>query len=133
MKKSTASDFFESTSPPEIDRFIELSMDIAVHAQDILDKKGWSQRQLAAELNKNESEISKWFSGMHNMTLKSIAKLEMALHEKLIYSSKEMHKIKPEIRYVTLKVYGGTNDQEEGPMDYNQLAIKGDIFKKRTA
>jgi len=133
MKKSNASGFFNAKSAPEIDRFIELSMDIAVQIQSELDLKGWSQSRLAKELGKSESEISKWLSGMHNLTLKSIAKLETALHEKLIMTSREVSHIKPEIRYVTLKVYGGTNDPAKQYFNYSEPAMKGKVLKMKTA
>lgn len=42
------------------------------------------QKQLAEKLGKRESEISKWLSGFHNFTLKSLIKLEEALDCDLI-------------------------------------------------
>jgi len=38
-----------------------------------------SQKQLADSLKKYEAEISKWLSGTHNLTLKTISKLESVL------------------------------------------------------
>ena len=42
------------------------------------------QKELAQAINKSPAEISKWVSGLHNLTLKSIVKLEMALETHLI-------------------------------------------------
>jgi transcriptional regulator with XRE-family HTH domain len=39
---------------------------------------------LAQKLGKTESEVSKWLSGTHNLTLKSIAKIEIALDANLL-------------------------------------------------
>jgi len=36
------------------------------------------------KLNKSNAEISKWLSGQHNLTVKSIAKIEEALGEEII-------------------------------------------------
>jgi transcriptional regulator with XRE-family HTH domain len=36
------------------------------------------------KLGKSEAEISKWLSGLHNMELKTIAKIENALDEEVL-------------------------------------------------
>ena len=56
-----------------------------VRVHQILKEKGLSQKELAARLEKSPSEISKWLSGNHNLTLRSIAKLEAELGTDLIY------------------------------------------------
>lgn len=43
-----------------------------------------SQKQLAELLGKRESEISKWLNTSHNMTLKTLAKIEAALDADII-------------------------------------------------
>ena len=52
--------------------FVENSMDIVDQIHFILSEKNISQRELATLLNKKESEISKWMSGTHNFTFRSI-------------------------------------------------------------
>ena len=42
--------------------------------------KNMTQKNLADMLGKKESEISKWMSGTHNFTLKTIAKIESVLN-----------------------------------------------------
>ncbi len=64
---------------PESRAFIRMSVDVARRVHNLMEAKGMSQTELAASLNKSPSEISKWLSGMHNFTLKSIAKLEAIL------------------------------------------------------
>lgn len=49
-----------------------------------METQGLSQKQLALKMDKRESEVSKWFSGNHNLTLKSLSKLEAALGEPLL-------------------------------------------------
>ena len=53
-------------------------------------------------LDKKPSEITKWLSGLHNLTLKSIIKMEVALGVNLM---------NPEPKYVYLGlVEGGSQD-----------------------
>lgn len=79
------SDIFDSIEiSDEVKRFTDHSFDIVDQIHEILEKKGMSQRELAERLGKRESEISKWMRGNHNFTIRSIAKIESVLGEKLI-------------------------------------------------
>src|SRR5690606_28128527 len=40
-----------------------------------------TQRELAQKLNKRESEISKWLSGGHNFTQRTLTKISIAIGE----------------------------------------------------
>jgi len=73
----------------EVKRFVDHSFDIVNKIYEILEKQGKTQRDLANLMGKKESEISKWMQGTHNFTLKSIAKIESVLGEKLIVSPKQ--------------------------------------------
>lgn len=64
---------------PEYRIFVKKTLDIIEQIYNLLDQKGWSQKQLALSLNKSESEISKWLSGTHNLTMQTIAKMEAAI------------------------------------------------------
>ncbi len=69
----------------EIKREVDLSFDVANALNNTLVSKGISQKELANRLQKKESEISKWLSGRHNFTFRTIVKIEDALGEKLIH------------------------------------------------
>ncbi|SEB17050.1 helix-turn-helix domain-containing protein [Pedobacter hartonius] len=69
---------------PEQRMFIAKNMSLIDQIFSILDEKGWSQKILANKLGKSESEVSKWLSGLHNFTLKSISKLESVLEQDLL-------------------------------------------------
>lgn len=72
---------------PEIEQFIEKNLAIVEKVNAVLREKGWSQAYFAKEiLRKNPSEVSKWLTGMHNLTLKSIVKMEVALGIDLLYT-----------------------------------------------
>ncbi|MHB1688443.1 MAG: helix-turn-helix domain-containing protein [Ignavibacteriaceae bacterium] len=64
--------------------FVRISTDIATQINYFLNKKNLTQRDLAERLGKKESEISKWLSGNHNFTIKTIANIEEAIGEEII-------------------------------------------------
>lgn len=63
----------------DVDIFIERSFEIVDRIYQILSNKNKDQKWLAKELGKSESEISKWMTGTHNFTLKSLSKIEVVL------------------------------------------------------
>lgn len=73
-----------SETPEEIRIFVRQYTDIVVRINQLLEKKGYSQKDLAEKMNKKPSEINKWLKGTHNLTLKTIAKLEAELGEPII-------------------------------------------------
>ena len=87
MKKSknNISNWLKEHGDPEIDKFIEKNLEITEKVRLALDTKGWKNADLAKAMDKNPSEVSKWLSGMHNLTLKSIIKMEKALGIDLIH------------------------------------------------
>ncbi len=77
--------FFNNISISEdTQRFVRKSIDIGDEILNILKTQGKSQKDLATLLGKTEPEISKWLSGTHNFTLKTIAKIETALGKDVI-------------------------------------------------
>lgn len=50
----------------------------------LLESQQITQKELARRMGKRESEVSKWLSGKHNLTLRSLAKLEAALGADII-------------------------------------------------
>jgi transcriptional regulator with XRE-family HTH domain len=78
-------DWLEKHGDPEIDRFIDKNLAITEKVRQALEFKGWTKVQFAEAMEKSPSEVSKWLSGMHNLTLKSIIKMENALGINLIH------------------------------------------------
>ncbi len=70
--------------PQEVREFNRLYGAIVIRVHDLLDAKGINQKTLAEKMGKKPSEISKWLSGEHNFTLRSIAKLQAELGEPII-------------------------------------------------
>lgn len=92
---------------PEIERFVDKNLAITEKVRLALEQKGWKALDLAKAMDKSPSEVSKWLTGMHNLTLKSITKMEIALGVDLI----NVEPVK-EIQYVYLGTIKGGNLQE---------------------
>ena len=73
----------EETSP-EMKKQMELSVAIANRIYAILEQRGLSQKEFSRMLGKTETEVSRWLSGMHNLTIGSIAKIATVLDEDII-------------------------------------------------
>lgn len=69
--------------PKENQIFIKYSMALASQITKYLKEGGKNQKYLADKLDKSESEISKWLNGTHNLTLRTLAKIEAALGKEL--------------------------------------------------
>jgi transcriptional regulator with XRE-family HTH domain len=80
-------------APVSVDIFVQKYTDLVMRIHEILDEKGITQAALAASMDKKPSEISKWLSGEHNFTLRSIAKLEAELGEELLMVTTKEKKV----------------------------------------
>ena len=78
-------DWLDQHGNLEIEAFIGKNLAITNKVLNALEAKGWSKDQLAEAMGKSPSEVSKWLSGMYNLTLKSIIKMEAALGIDLIH------------------------------------------------
>ena len=83
MKNKNYKEFF-SDLPKDSEIFVNKSVEISDRIEDLLIRKKLSQRQFASLMDKKESEISKWLSGTHNFTLKTLARIEAILNENII-------------------------------------------------
>lgn len=115
MKKSknTITSWLDQHGDPEIDAFIEKNLAITEKVRLALEAKNWNRAQLAEAMDKSPSEVSKWLTGMHNLTLKSIIKMEQALGVDLIHCEP----IK-EYEYVFLGMVNSARDLKKKKADY---------------
>ena len=70
--------------PDAVREEVNLSANIVVRIDEILKRKGMTQRDLARKIGKSEAVVSRWTTGFPNLTLRSIAQLSSALGEPLI-------------------------------------------------
>ncbi|HAL83907.1 MAG TPA: XRE family transcriptional regulator [Mucilaginibacter sp.] len=87
--RSKVAERIQNETPPEVRIFVRQYTDIVLRINQILKAKGYTQKDLAEKMNKKPSEINKWLKGSHNLTLKTLAKLEAELGEPIIFTSKE--------------------------------------------
>lgn len=73
-----------SETPDDIRIYVRTYSDIVVRINQLLRAKGYTQKDFAQKMEKTPSEISKWLSGDHNLTLRSIAKIAAVLGETII-------------------------------------------------
>ncbi len=108
-KYKSVANFFETKGPEDIERFIDKNLDISNQVYTLIKAKGWSQKDFAIALGKKDAEVSKWLNGTHNLTLRSIAKMEAALGADIIITPLKAEKKYKKIEYVTLKVHANRN------------------------
>lgn len=70
--------------PEEIRMSVDLSFDISNRIASLMEERNISTKQLAEALGKRTSEITKWLSGQHNFSLRTIAKLSTFFKEPII-------------------------------------------------
>ena len=71
-------------TPPEVQKQVDLCVAIANRVYDLLEERGMSQRDFARALGKTETEVSRWLSGTHNLTIGTIAKMATVLGDDII-------------------------------------------------
>ena len=79
MKTNPILDSIREGISPEMKKQMDLSVSIANRIYDVLEEKQMSQKQFAAIMGKTETEVSRWLSGTHNLTIATIAKISVAL------------------------------------------------------
>jgi transcriptional regulator with XRE-family HTH domain len=86
MRSKIAKKMLEET-PREVRIFVRQYTDIVIRINELLSAKGYTQKDLADKMKKKPSEINKWLKGTHNLTLRTLARLEAELGEPIIYTS----------------------------------------------
>lgn len=94
-KINTIMQSIREATPPEVRRQVDLSVQIANRLYELLEKKNLSQKDLAKLLGKTETEVSRWLSGTHNLTLATIAKLSVVLDDDIIVTTSSNPVVKP--------------------------------------
>jgi transcriptional regulator with XRE-family HTH domain len=97
---------------PENRIFVKKNLAVSEQVFQLLEQRGWSQKVLAEKLGKKTSEVSKWLSGLHNLTLQSISKMESVFNEDILITPFEASKKFKKTEYVVLKVYAQSNNQD---------------------
>lgn len=70
--------------PEELKLEIDWSDAIAEKISKQLSEQGLSQKAFAKKMGKTEAEVSRWLSGTHNFTLRTISKISTVLKINMI-------------------------------------------------
>ena len=84
-KNNIINDWLQDNGRPEIERLVAKNLAIANKIYEMLAKRDLKPADLARMLNKKPSEISKWLTGTHTFTTKTITKIENVLGEDIIH------------------------------------------------
>ncbi len=84
--------------PEELKQQVERRMMLAAKIIDSIEAKGWNNLRFAHEMDKHQSEISKWLSGTHNFTVETLVSIELKLGIQLIDCTNPYNKPKRRIR-----------------------------------
>jgi transcriptional regulator with XRE-family HTH domain len=99
-----ASVFFEvlRNTPQESKNYVSKSMEIVHEIILLLKENDMNQKRLAQKLGKNEAEISKWLSGTHNFTVRTLTSIGTAIGEEIIVTP---HKVRDNAMKYTTAIY----------------------------
>ena len=106
--------WLKDNGDPAIERLVKKNLAIANKIASLLESKGMKPADLAAAMAKQRSEVSKWLSGQHTFTTKTITKIEEVLGENIIH-------IEPSVRNVYFTAYVRVEDIKP--------AVQEDIFE----
>ncbi|MGO1245681.1 MAG: helix-turn-helix domain-containing protein [Sphingobacterium sp.] len=95
---------------PAIDRLIKKNLEIGNKIAALLEAKNMRPIDLAKAMGKQRSEVSKWLSGQHTFTTKTITKIEEVLDEDIIH-------IKPKINNVYFTAYVNVRNEAQSQKD----------------
>ena len=73
--------------PADIQHEVDLEFAISDRINNLMAKRGLTKLEFARALGKRPSEITKWLSGQHNFTIRTIALLSSFFGEPLIQVS----------------------------------------------
>lgn len=85
MKKTqTSMEDMLAIVPPAVKEEIRLSFSISNRIDELMRKRGLSKKQFADALGRRPCEVTKWLSGEHNFTLKTLAMLSAFFGEAIV-------------------------------------------------
>lgn len=104
MKTNALIDSIRNTTPPDVNKQVDLCVAIANRIFALMDERGMKQRDLAKALGKTETEVSRWLSGTHNLTIATIAKIAIVLGDDIITTTNQKLLYPDDINYCDAKV-----------------------------
>lgn len=93
---------------PAIDRLVKKNLEISTKIAALLKSKNMRPIDLAEAMGKQRSEVSKWLSGQHTFTTKTITKIEEVLGEDIIHVNPQTNNV-----YFTAYVHIKSKEQHQ--------------------
>lgn len=94
-----------SSVPQDISMEIDLSFAIAKEIDALMREKGLTKKQFADALGKKPSEVTKWLSGQHNFTIRTLAMLSSFFGRPLIQTCSREYSL-PKEEHVSIVAEG---------------------------
>ncbi len=86
MKRTkTSLDEMLAGTSPAIKHEVALSFAISNRIYDLMTERGLTKLQFAQALGKRPSEVTKWLSGQHNFTIRTISSLSAFFGTELLH------------------------------------------------
>lgn len=71
--------------PPCIQQEVDLELAISNRIYDLMTERGLSKMEFAQALGKRPCEVTKWLSGQHNFTIRTLSLISAFFGEALIH------------------------------------------------
>jgi len=117
--------------PKEIQQKVEFNLDIADEIYYTLESKGLKPVDLARLMKKSESEVSKWMTGTHNFSLKTIQKIGLALETHLLVTNSALAKIIGKVKTLEQQNIALETECEKLRNEKEGLEVFGNLILKQ--
>ena len=124
QRNNIMEDFLSQHGNVEEERFVTQNLAIATQVYEMLENRGWSQKTLAEKLGKTPAEVSRWLSGTHNLTLRTITRMEAVFDKEIIVTTMRAAQQYERIQYVTFKVHANVNKIIPQATEYTQQPLR---------
>ncbi len=114
MENNIISNWLNENGDPSIQKATEINLAIAHKINTLLKSKGLKAVDLANKLQKSQSEVSKWLTGTHTFTTKTLAKISLVLEDDIIFTE-------PKTKNVYFKIL--VNEQNSNNVEYENSDI----------
>lgn len=88
MRSKVLQELLDET-PKDLRLMLKMQAQISMRVKELMEEAGMSQKELAEKMDKKPSELSKWLKPGHNMTLRTMAKLQTALEKPVMQVPRE--------------------------------------------
>ena len=86
MKRMNSSfDNMLTSVPKDVQLEVDMEFAISNRINELMQKRGLSRLEFAQALGKRPCEVTKWLSGQHNFTIRTISMLSAFFGESLIH------------------------------------------------